>query len=100
MPGLIDIHCHPTSQPLYKGIREELGNPRLYNSALYDGTAPFQTDDEGRRACAVYALGELLASGVTTIAELSAPYEGWWTSSMRAACARSSDRRTGRRAGS
>lgn len=77
MPGLIDIHCHPTNQPLYKGIREELGNPRLYNSALYDGTAPFQTDDEGRRACAAYALAELLASGVTTVAELSTPYEGW-----------------------
>ncbi|MGQ0663680.1 MAG: amidohydrolase family protein [Pseudomonadota bacterium] len=77
LPGLINIHCHPSSQPLYKGVREELGNPLLYMSALYDRTALFEPDEEGNRATCEYAISELLMSGVTTIAELSHPYPGW-----------------------
>ena len=77
MPGLVNLHCHPYNQPIYKGYREELGNPRLYMSALYDGTAVLQTDDEGRQACVEYALSELLLSGVTTLTDLSIIYPGW-----------------------
>ena len=28
MPGLVDIHSHPTSQPLYKGIVRRTREPR------------------------------------------------------------------------
>ncbi|KZD12231.1 amidohydrolase family protein [Oceanibaculum pacificum] len=77
LPGLINIHCHPYNQPTYKGVREELGNPKLYMSALYDRTALFQTDAAGSKATCAYALSEMLLSGVTTVADLSPNYEGW-----------------------
>ncbi len=77
MPGLVNLHCHPYNQPLFKGFREELGSKKLYMSALYDCTAVYRTDDEGRQACAEYALSELLLSGVTTVTDLSFGYPGW-----------------------
>ena len=77
MPGLVNLHCHPYNQPLFKGYREELGSRKLYMSALYDCTAVYETDDEGHQACAEYALSELLLSGVTTITDLSFIYPGW-----------------------
>jgi cytosine/adenosine deaminase-related metal-dependent hydrolase len=33
MPGLVNIHCHPTNQPVTRGIREEIANPALYMTA-------------------------------------------------------------------
>mgnify|MGYP003338706524 CR=1 FL=1 len=36
MPGLVDIHSHPTSEPGNKGLLEELGSPRLGMSSLYE----------------------------------------------------------------
>ena len=36
MPGLVDIHSHPSSEPLLKGLTDEVGTPGLYNSSLYD----------------------------------------------------------------
>lgn len=77
LPGLINIHCHPYNQPTYKGVREELGNPKLYMSALYDRTALFQDHEGGPEAPCAYALSEMLLTGVTTIADLSPSYEGW-----------------------
>jgi cytosine/adenosine deaminase-related metal-dependent hydrolase len=78
MPGLVNVHCHPTSQPLTRGVREELGNPRLYSSALYDRTGLWQTDDEGLIAGAEIGLSESLKSGVTTILDYPQRVpEGW-----------------------
>ena len=37
MPGLINAHNHPSGMPFYKSIREELANPKMYFTALYDG---------------------------------------------------------------
>ena len=31
MPGLVDIHSHPSTEPMYRGLNEELGSPGLYN---------------------------------------------------------------------
>ena len=28
MPGLIDLHSHPSTEPFYRGVREEHGVPR------------------------------------------------------------------------
>ncbi len=77
MPGLVDVHCHATSQPLYKGIAEELGNPELWWSGLYDAKAVFTTDREGEPHSAAVAYAEVLLSGVTTFVDLSAPFDGW-----------------------
>ncbi len=77
MPGLVNIHAHPYNQSAYKGIREELSNPHLWGSALYDFTTLFKLDAEGRRASSQYAYGELLRSGVTTVVDLGYVTEGW-----------------------
>ena len=77
MPGLVDVHCHPYNQSLYKGVREELGNPHFYGSGLYDYMHLFVADDEAKQAAAEYAYCELLLSGTTTLVDLSSPYDGW-----------------------
>lgn len=36
MPGLVNIHSHPSSEPMNKGFLDEIGSPGLYNSSLYE----------------------------------------------------------------
>jgi cytosine/adenosine deaminase-related metal-dependent hydrolase len=77
MPGLVDLHSHPTTEPGFKGIREEHGVPAMYMTGLYERSAAFALDTDGRRAAAEVAYSELLASGVTSVADLSVPFDGW-----------------------
>jgi 5-methylthioadenosine/S-adenosylhomocysteine deaminase len=77
MPGLVDLHSHPTTEPGYKGIREEHGVPEMYMSGLYERSVAFRLDEDGRRAAAEVAYSELLASGVTSVADLSVGFDGW-----------------------
>ncbi len=77
MPGLINLHSHPQTEPAYKGIREEHGVPAQYMTGLYERSLAFRLDEDGRRAGAELSYADLLASGVTTLVELSAPMEGW-----------------------
>lgn len=77
MPGLVNVHSHPTNQALYKGVREELGNPHLYGTGLYDFVTLFVPDAAAKLAAAEYTYAEMLTSGITTFADLSIPFEGW-----------------------
>ena len=78
MPGLVNIHCHPTNQPITRGIREEMGNPKLYMTALYDRTNLWPADNDGLLAGMAVAYGELLKSGVTsTIDFANRVPDGW-----------------------
>lgn len=77
MPGLVDIHSHPLSEPLNQGFLDETASPGLYQSSLYEFMPIHRPDAEGMRACCEKALAELLLSGVTTLVDLSVPYEGW-----------------------
>ena len=77
MPGLIDIHSHPSSEPLLKGLTDEVGTPGLYNSSLYEFLPIFRPPADVVPDCARVAFSELLLSGVTTVVDLSMPYEGW-----------------------
>lgn len=77
MPGLINVHTHPTSEPLRKGITDETISPGFWHSSLYEFLTVFNTDDAGAKACMQVALAELLTSGVTTVADLSVPFDGW-----------------------
>jgi 5-methylthioadenosine/S-adenosylhomocysteine deaminase len=76
-PGFINIHTHPSMEPGYKGIREEHGVPEMHMSGLFERLAVFNLDEDGLRASAETAFCEMLMSGVTTVADLSIPYEGW-----------------------
>lgn len=77
MPGLVDIHSHPMSEPMNKGFTDEMGSPRLGMSGLYEYMPVFRPDAEGTAACAELAYAELLLSGVTTLVDLSVAWDGW-----------------------
>jgi cytosine/adenosine deaminase-related metal-dependent hydrolase len=77
MPGFVDVHAHPSSEPLLKGLTDEVGSRQLYMSSLYEYLPLFEGDDEGRRACNEVALCELMQSGVTTVCDLSAARDDW-----------------------
>ena len=77
MPGLVDIHSHPSTEPFFRGIREEHGLPAMYMTGLYERSFVYKTDLEGRRAGKEVAYCEMLLSGVTTVADLSGNDEGW-----------------------
>ena len=71
MPGLVDIHSHPNTEPFYRGIREEHGVPAMFMSGLYERSLAFRPDMEGRRAGKEVAYCEMLLTGITTVADLS-----------------------------
>ena len=78
IPGLIDIHTPLSSEPIRKGITDETVSPGFWHSSLYEHLPVFDpVDDNGRRACLKVSLSELMLSGVTTVADLSPPFEGW-----------------------
>jgi len=77
MPGLIDLHCHPSAQAIFRGFTEEFGNPRLFYSGRHRFRQSFEPDADGERACAEFTLAEVLAGGVTTVVDLSHAYPGW-----------------------
>tara|TARA_B100000676_G_scaffold309532_1_gene373338 strand:+ start:4819 stop:6264 length:1446 start_codon:yes stop_codon:yes gene_type:complete len=77
MPGLIDLHSHPSLEPAYKGVREEHGVPEMYMTGLYERSCSMRTDDDGALAAAEVAFSELLCSGVTSLVDVSGAYPGW-----------------------
>jgi cytosine/adenosine deaminase-related metal-dependent hydrolase len=77
MPGLVNVHSHPMSEPMNKGVTDEMGSRRLGMSGLYEYMPAFRPDAEGTAACAELAYAELLKSGVTTLVDLSVPWDGW-----------------------
>jgi 5-methylthioadenosine/S-adenosylhomocysteine deaminase len=50
LPGFVDIHAHPSSEPMLKGLTDEVGSRQLYMSSLYEYLPLFDADPEGRRA--------------------------------------------------
>ena len=77
MPGLVNIHSHPTSEPLRKGITDETRSPNFYHSSLYEFLTIFNNDPEGTPPCHKVAMAELLLSGCTTIVDYSMAFDGW-----------------------
>ena len=77
MPGLVNVHSHPGSEPGNKGLTDEVGSPKLYNTSLYEYLWLFRADAEGIPHTNRMAWSELLMSGVTTLVDLSSPSEGW-----------------------
>ena len=71
MPGLIDLHTHPSLEPTYKGIREEHGVPEMYMTGLYERSPILMPDLEGQEASTEVSYCEMLLSGVTSVADLS-----------------------------
>src|SRR5229473_2561290 len=77
MPGLINVHSHPFSEPANKGLTEEYGSDKLGQSSLYEYLTVFGLNPEDAGPSTQVALSELLKSGVTTISDLSMARDGW-----------------------
>ena len=77
MPGLIDLHSHPSTEPFYRGVREEHGVPAMYMSGLYERSVAFQPDATARKAGKQVAYSEMLLSGITSVCDISGIDEGW-----------------------
>lgn len=77
MPGLVNIHSHPSSEAGNKGLTDEIGSPKLYNSSLYEYLWLFRPDAEGIPHLNHMSWSELVMSGVTTLVDLSFPSAGW-----------------------
>ena len=46
IPGFVNVHCHPFSEPANKGLTEEYGSDKLGQSSLYEYLPVFGLDPE------------------------------------------------------
>ena len=77
MPGLVNIHSHPFSEPGNKGVTEEFASDKLGQSSLYEYLPVFGMEPQDAGASSRVAISELLKSGVTTVTDLSINRESW-----------------------
>lgn len=77
MPGFINIHTHPFSEPGNRGLTEDLGSPQFGQSTLYEYLCIFSLDNEAAVAAMRVAFSEMLKSGVTTVVDMSIMRDAW-----------------------
>jgi len=77
IPGLVNVHTHPTTEPSLRGVREDHGVPEQQMTGLFERAQSLRLDEAGRQAAQRLAYAELMAGGVTSIVDLSEPYAGW-----------------------
>lgn len=77
MPGLVNAHSHPGTEPLRKGITDEVRSPNFYHSSLYEFLTVFDNDPAGKIASTRVAMAELLQSGCTSVVDFSVPHDNW-----------------------
>ena len=77
LPGLINIHSHPSTEPAYRGVREDHGVPEQQMTGLMERLQAFRLGDDGRQGAATLAYSEMLRAGTTTACDVTAPFEGW-----------------------
>ncbi|HUA56239.1 MAG TPA: amidohydrolase family protein [Candidatus Sulfotelmatobacter sp.] len=94
LPGFVNIHSHPNSEPMLKGLSEERKSRQLNMSSLYEyifllgrpahdlaadpDTAHFGTADfAAYSASCQVAIAEMLRSGVTCFVDYSANRPNW-----------------------
>lgn len=77
MPGLVNIHTHPTSAPPARGVREDHGVPEQQMTGLFERLQAFRIDQAGQAAGMRLAYAELMSAGVTSVVDLSQPFPDW-----------------------
>jgi cytosine/adenosine deaminase-related metal-dependent hydrolase len=77
LPGLVNVHTHPTTEPGLRGVREDHGVPEQQMTGLFERAQSLRLDEAGRKAAQRLAYAELLSAGVTSVVDLSAPHRGW-----------------------
>src|SRR5258707_3906637 len=76
IPGFVNVHSHPFSEPANKGLTEEYGSDKPGQSSLYEYLTVYGLNPEDAGPSTQVALSELLKSGVTTITDLSMARDG------------------------
>ena len=77
LPGLINIHSHPSTEPGYRGVREDHGVPEQQMTGLMERLQAFRLPDDSRVGAATLAYSEMLRAGTTTACDVTVPFEGW-----------------------
>lgn len=77
LPGLVNVHTHPTTEPAGRGVREDHGVPEQAMTGLFERLQAFRLDAAGQQAAQRLAYAELLSAGVTSVVDLTAPFPGW-----------------------
>ena len=77
LPGLVNIHSHPTTEPGMRGVREDHGVREQQMCGLFERSQAYALDEAGREAAMRLAYAELMAAGVTSLVDLSAPFPAW-----------------------
>jgi 5-methylthioadenosine/S-adenosylhomocysteine deaminase len=78
MPGLVNIHSHPSTEVMNKGFDGDGIGGQLGEFAWINYLYAYSPAMEDRVICAELGLCELLLSGVTTLVDISSPYPGWF----------------------
>jgi Cytosine deaminase and related metal-dependent hydrolases len=77
LPGLVNVHCHSGDEPIAKGLFEDEGTAALWGNALYEYSSLIDIAPEMVKATLTVMLGDLMASGVTTLIDISGPSDDW-----------------------
>jgi cytosine/adenosine deaminase-related metal-dependent hydrolase len=83
LPGLVNIHSHPTTEPGYRGVREDHGVPEQQMTGLIERLQAFRLPREGRAAAAEMSYSEMLRAGTTTACDVTVPFDGWLDTMVR-----------------
>jgi 5-methylthioadenosine/S-adenosylhomocysteine deaminase len=83
LPGLVNIHSHPTTEPGYRGVREDHGVPEQQMTGLIERLQAFRLPQEGRAAAAEMSYSEMLRAGTTTACDVTVPFDGWLDTMVR-----------------
>jgi 5-methylthioadenosine/S-adenosylhomocysteine deaminase len=78
MPGLINIHSHPSTEGMNKGFDADGIGGLLGEYRWMNALSAYSPELQDRATCAEFVMSELLLSGVTTLVDLSNPYPGWF----------------------
>ncbi len=74
LPGLINVHSHPSTEPGYRGVREDHGVPEQQMTGLMERLQAFRLPDDGRQGAATLAYSEMLRAGTTTACDVTVPF--------------------------
>ncbi|MEI6204812.1 MAG: amidohydrolase family protein, partial [Enhydrobacter sp.] len=77
LPGLINIHSHPSTEAAYRGVREDHGVPEQQMTGLMERLQAFRVPDDGRQPAAVLSYSEMLRAGTTMVCDVTVPFDGW-----------------------
>jgi cytosine/adenosine deaminase-related metal-dependent hydrolase len=62
LPGLVNVHTHPTTEPSLRGVREDHGVREQQMTGLFERSQSMRLDTAGREAGTRLAYAELMGA--------------------------------------